>query len=597
MSASVPPDVSARKVLAWTIGAFVVPPAMWLLGSWYFEVCNLDETIALAFTPLLWIYVIVYIGAVAGLTTHNLKQIKTCLAEPSTDHVIRAQRSLAFLPILFLVAMAVYCVIGPNAALYGKAFLDKIKYTLDWVLGFPIIFIFSMPFFLCMIANLEKMAVGIPTSDKYKFLSISSKMLLIFSFTTVGTGLILALGSICIVYVSVHSDVFAVLTTKLCFSGTLLAIIATLNLFLLVRHALMPMRHIADATLKLAHDEHGVDLDALGRRDELGDIVDALKTFAGLIAERRESAAREEGQKRQAEEDRRLALSRIADSFESQVGSVVQTVNSAAVQLQAASKQMATTATRTSDQATRVASAAEHASANVQTVSSAAEELAASIREISSQVGRSQTVAARAVGEAKQASDLIDTLSGNVTSIGEIVKLINGIASQTNLLALNATIEAARAGDAGKGFAVVASEVKNLANQTGKATEDIAAKIATVQNGTAEAVTAVGSIVGVMSEMSEISSSVASAVEEQTAATSEIARNVEQAAIGTQQVSGNIGSVESAAKETGAAAQQIGESSADLSRQADLLKQEVARFLEQVRSDHLGRKGLSKGRP
>ena len=169
--------------------------------------------------------------------------------------------------------------------------------------------------------------------------------------------------------------------------------------------------------------------------------------------------------------------------------------------------------------------------------------------------------------------------------IGEIVNLINDIASQTNLLALNATIEAARAGDAGKGFAVVAGEVKNLANQTARATTEIASQIKAVQEGTDTAVHAIDRISTVIGEMGEISAAVAAAVEEQSSATSEIARNVEQAAVGTEEVTSNIVSVEQAAKETGAAAEQIKDSASDLSRQAEFLRHEVSQFLTQVRGE------------
>ena len=319
------------------------------------------------------------------------------------------------------------------------------------------------------------------------------------------------------------------------------------------------------------------------RKDELGEMARSVEVFKeGLVRVKRMEAEQIE-ERRRSEEQQKAALHKMADSFEAQVGGVVQTVASTASQLQASSQQMASGATETSSQATTVAAAANEASTNVQTVASATEELSASINEIAKQVTKSQSVADQANSEAKQTTALIEKLSENVTGIGEIVNLINDIAGQTNLLALNATIEAARAGDAGKGFAVVASEVKNLANQTGRATDEIASKISAVQEGTKEAVRAISSISNVISEMSSIGSSVAAAVQEQTSATGEIARNVEQASAGTQEVSRSIGNVEIAANQTGKAAEQIRESSGELSKQAGVLKVEVAKFLNLVR--------------
>ena len=222
-----------------------------------------------------------------------------------------------------------------------------------------------------------------------------------------------------------------------------------------------------------------------------------------------------------------------ADSFEKDVNSVLGVVSAAARELQNTANSMAATADETLRQSSAVAGAAEQASQNVQTVAAATEELTASIHEISRQVTTSTQICTDAVEEANRTNVMVQGLAEAAGKIGEVVKLINDIASQTNLLALNATIEAARAGEAGKGFAVVAGEVKNLANQTARATDEISAQINAVQTATRDAVGAIQGIGPTIGRISEIAGAIAAAVEEQGAATQEIARNVQEAAQGT----------------------------------------------------------------
>jgi methyl-accepting chemotaxis protein len=186
--------------------------------------------------------------------------------------------------------------------------------------------------------------------------------------------------------------------------------------------------------------------------------------------------------------------------------------------------------------------------------------------------------------EATKTGDLSYRLTEDIDRIGEVVKLISDIASQTNLLALNATIEAARAGDAGKGFAVVANEVKHLANQTAKATDEIASQVSSVQGATQDAVLAIQGIGQIINKINGISGTIASAIDTQAVTTREIAENVRQAASGTQEVTDNILSVTEAASETGRAAGRVLNATSSLTRQSDTLKSGVETFLKDVKS-------------
>ncbi|HVJ43883.1 MAG TPA: HAMP domain-containing methyl-accepting chemotaxis protein [Dongiaceae bacterium] len=344
-----------------------------------------------------------------------------------------------------------------------------------------------------------------------------------------------------------------------------------------------PISNITSAMGTLAGGDTTLNIPALERKDEVGKMAQAVQVFKESMIANREMTEREAAEQ-EVRAARARKIARLTEDFDRETSIVVKTVASAATELQSTATSMTATAEETSRQATAVAAASEQASANVQTVASAAEELASSVSEISRQVSESTMIAGDAVSHAERSGHLVKKLSEAAERIGAVVNLINEIASQTNLLALNATIEAARAGEAGKGFAVVASEVKSLANQTAKATDDIATQISSIQAVTGDTVQAIEGISGIIRRVNEITTSIAAAVEEQGAATNEIARNVQQAAQGTQEVSSNIVNVTTAAQHTGAAATQLLGASGELSKQAEQMRANVEQFVSAVQA-------------
>ena len=345
-----------------------------------------------------------------------------------------------------------------------------------------------------------------------------------------------------------------------------------------------PMRALVGLLQQMAKGET-VQMIGADRKDEIGETARAVDEIKVMLAEKaRQEAEAKAKQDQIAGQQRKADMIKLADQFEGAVGEIIETVSSAATELEASAGTLTSTATRAQELTTMVAAASEEASTNVQSVASATEELTSSVNEISRQVQESARMAGEAVDQARKTNDRVGELSKAAARIGDVVELINTIAGQTNLLALNATIEAARAGEAGRGFAVVASEVKALAEQTAKATGEIGQQISGIQAATQESVGAIKEISGTIERLSEISSTIAAAVEEQGAATQEISRNVQQAAQGTQQVSSHITDVQHGAGETGSASSQVLSAAQMLSGDSNRLKLEVGKFLSTVRA-------------
>lgn len=317
---------------------------------------------------------------------------------------------------------------------------------------------------------------------------------------------------------------------------------------------------------------------------EIGQMIKSVQVFKDSAIEKKQLEENQQQEAQRAEQDKREMMNNLADDFESNLGTIVETVVQASQNLEATAETMSSISKLTNDNAAGVASASDAASTSVQSVAAASEEMSHSIAEITNQVSSATDASKLAVEEVSKTSAEMKILASTVDKIGGVVSLISNIAEQTNLLALNATIESARAGDAGRGFAVVASEVKDLASRTSTATEEITQHINEIEKVTKQALTSMTGIEDAINKVEDISSSISQAMIEQGAATTEISENAQQAARGTSEVSQNISEVTTASDKTNLASNEVMNSAGELIDQSSLLKSEIEKFTKQVRS-------------
>ncbi len=363
----------------------------------------------------------------------------------------------------------------------------------------------------------------------------------------------------------------------------LIAIVSVVTFWIIRKRIISNLGHLRRAMLSLSEGNLDTVIRAVERQDEIGDMTAALHVFKDNAIKQEQMSAKET-EMAESREERSAHIEELVEKFEHDSSDIMSHVGTASSQMKTTSSEMSSVAQETAQLANTVAAAAEEASVNVQTVASAAEELSCSISEINRQVDESNKIAGDAVSKAEANIKTIKGLEEASNRIGEVVGLISDIAEQTNLLALNATIEAARAGEAGKGFAVVASEVKNLANQTAKATDEISGQVNEMQEITRDAVTAIEDIGQTIASMNKISSSISSAIDEQGSATQEISRNVQEASTGTSEVTSNMQNVSDASIQTGKSSEEVRNSSTELTEQAEEMRKSVEAFIEGIRA-------------
>jgi len=365
--------------------------------------------------------------------------------------------------------------------------------------------------------------------------------------------------------------------------GLLAVLLAAAGIYTIRRFVARPLTRIARLTERVAAGQLQQTVPYVRRRDEVGALARSIEVFQDTMR-RNEMLARtvhEEGEDRTRRQEVRAAeITRFGAEIETTLAELLAISN----RMRSASGALTTAADKAADRTAGAAAASGDASANVRDIASAADELAVSVSEIERQIAQSHTIAAKAVDEAESTNAAVQALNEAAGRIGNVVSLITDIAEQTNLLALNATIEAARAGEAGRGFAIVASEVKALAGQTAKATDDIAAQIAGMQQATTRSIAALGAIERTIRDIGAISNTIAAAVTEQGAATQEIARSVEVAARRTTDTAGEVERVEEATDATRTNAAAVKSVAEDLGTVAARVRAQVDQFFATLRA-------------
>ncbi len=367
--------------------------------------------------------------------------------------------------------------------------------------------------------------------------------------------------------------------------GAASIVLLAFALFFVIANSISrPIKNMTDTMKQLADGNTAIPVPSTENKDEVGAMARTVLVFKENMIQTEHLREEQERLKADSEREKKQTLSKMANDFESSVKTVVTEVSASADQMRGNAERLNKLADETKSTSGQVSTSATAAAQTATQVAAAAEELTAAIAEISSQVQKSSSVANQASQQAENINQSMHLLVDKSNRVGEVIQFITNIASQINLLALNATIESARAGEAGRGFAVVASEVKNLANQTAKATEEIVQQVQSMQDATKDAVHSVGSIISIISEISASTAGVAAAVEEQSAATNEISRNITHTAAGTSEISRSIVSVEKGADETGVSSRQVLDSAKALSSQSVALSDKVDEFLRTVRA-------------
>lgn len=345
-----------------------------------------------------------------------------------------------------------------------------------------------------------------------------------------------------------------------------------------------PIKRLSEVMRALTEGHLEVEVPYVAQSTEIGSMARKVEIFKKNAVEKVALEQQQKQAEQKQRDEKKKAMNDLANRFEMQVGGILDEVVAEVAKVKTLSEQMGATIRSASQKTSVATSAIDQTSRNVNTVASAAEQMSASVREVAGQIQKSSQSVKDAVSANQTANEVATMLSAAANKIGEIVSLIQSIAGQINLLALNATIESARAGEAGKGFAVVANEVKNLASQTGRATDEIASQIENIQAVSKQVMHALTTISSSIVQVDNYSGAIASAIHQQSAATDEIANNIAGVASRTQDITNDIMDVNSASNAASQTVEHAMEAVNLLEANTERLNQAMTSFLKDVRA-------------
>ena len=510
------------NIILWFVGSFMVPPVTWLLSAWYYDFWNTEEMIKLLWRPHMPVYVVLIVILVYLMVRHYIKMIREYYEKHDEVSLVRAQKIAAYLPWMFILSLPLYIVAGNYVVLNSLTFIDNTEFYLALSLGVPIVFIFAIPFFIMMNKHLERFTVDLPFSDRYKPLSISHKMTILFLLSVIGISFIFTSAIIGILHNHPGGEIKSLVLSKFIVTGIVVLSITFLNLALFKVQILNSIKDLKSSLSDMTTGSGDLTKKIkLSGRDEIGEISLLFNGFIGNIAK----------------------LIKEIHKTSHDIEMISSKVNGGAAV---------------------IAKGAEEQAASTKEVSVLVDEIQSGIMKNTGHALETEKISDKAAKGMKLMNEAGEKSLSSIENIAQKIKIINDIAFQTNILALNAAVEAAAAGEHGKGFSVVASEVKKLADNSKKAANEIVTLSDSSVEETQKANTLIDELVPEIIKTAELVKEISTASQEQN--------------MGVQQVSNVINELNRVAQQNSTSSEEISDIAVKLNDHAVKLSDLVDQF-------------------